>query len=207
MKIIDINHYHPTMNQLNDIVSSLTRGEVVIIPTDTFYCACCIPSHTDAVKLLVKLQHAIDKQRPLTFLCNDISQASELMRVDTMHYRILNAVVPASITFLLPAHIVTLRRLKMKMRTAVGVRIPNHSIVKDILRACGSPLLIQSLESIDDNRELLNQIAPFISYWLKTYYGCQNQPSTIIDMQQSQPKLIRAGQDIEKIQSFIDLYH
>ena len=53
-----------------------------------------------AVKMITLFQNALGKEeRPLTFLCASISQASEVMQVDNMTYRILNSVVPASVTF------------------------------------------------------------------------------------------------------------
>ena len=207
MKIIDVNQYHPSVAQVQHIIRALVDGKIVILPTDTYYCACCIPSNKDAVKLLIKLQDAIDKIRPLTFLCKDISQASELMHVDTMNYRILNAVVPASITFILPAHQTTLKKLKMKSRSVVGVRIPHHQLLNQILEACDSPLIIQSIEHLEDDMDVIRNISPFVEYWLKLQHGCINKPSTIIDMLQNQPKLIRSGQDIKKIAPFIELYN
>ncbi len=206
MKIIEVNQYHPSVSQMQIVISALEKGQIVILPTDTFYCACCIPKNNDALTMITKLQAAISKERPLTFLCKDISQASELMSVENMHYRIMNSVVPAAVTFLLPAKPTTLKRLKMSRRTEIGIRIPKHNLIHTILEQLELPLLVQSLESIHDD-DYIDQIAPFISYWLKVYYGCSNQVSSIIDLTNLPPKLIRSGQDIEKIKPFIDLHN
>lgn len=204
MEVIHVDQYHPSKQQFDKVIKELENGNLVVLPTDTYYCVCALASKSSAVKMLTHFQHALGKERPLTFLCASISQASELMQVDNMTYRVLNAVVPAAVTFLLDAQQKTLKRYKMKSRDQIGVRIPRHNLIHQIIEACSGSLVCQPVENIEQAVDKQNLIEDYASIWLKTHYGCENQPSTIIDMTSLPPRLIRRGLDFEKIVHFIN---
>lgn len=204
METIFVDQYHPSKQQFDRVIQTLERGELVVLPTDTYYCLCGLANQPEAVKMINLFQKAIGKQdRPLTFLCASISQASEIMQVDNMTYRILNSVVPASVTFLLNAQQKTLKKYKMKSREQVGVRIPRHDLIHKIIDACSSSMVGQPIEDIENNADIEKLSGSYASTWLKTFYGVENQPSSILDMTMLPPKLIRRGLDFEKISAFI----
>lgn len=204
METIFVDQYHPSKQQFDRVIQSLERGELVILPTDTYYCLCGLANQPEAVKMINLFQKALGKQdRPLTFLCASISQASEIMQVDNMTYRILNSVVPASVTFLLNAQQRTLKKYKMKSREQVGVRIPRHDLIHKIIDACSSSMVGQPIESIETDDSVESLSSAYANIWLKTFYGVENQASSILDMTSLPPKLVRRGLDFEKISAFV----
>ena len=204
METIFVDQYHPNKQQFDRIIDALEAGHLVILPTDTYYCLCALSTQVSAVKMLNLFQSALGKDRPLTFLCASISHASELVQVNNMTYRILNAVVPASITFLLNAQQKTLKRYHIKSRTHIGLRIPRHDLIHKILDACSGSLLCQPVEHLEDDESVMKLASDYAESWLKIHYGCDNKPSTIIDMTDIEPRLIRRGQEYDKILTFIN---
>lgn len=206
METIYVDQYHPSKEQFDRVISALEKGQLAILPTDTYYCLCGLANKSEAVKMITLFQNALGKEeRPLTFLCASISQASEVMQVDNMAYRILNSVVPASVTFLLDAQQKTLKRYKMKSREQVGVRIPRHDLIHKIIDACSSSIVCQPIEQLEHDDAISKLAGQYASTWLKTFYGVENQPSSIIDMTSLPPTLIRRGLDYDKISAFVDL--
>ena len=205
METIFVDQYHPSKQQFDQTINELERGNLVILPTDTYYCLCALANQPAAVKMITLFQNALGKEeRPLTFLCASISQASDLMQVDNMTYRILNSVVPASVTFLLNGQQKTLKKYKMKNREQVGVRIPRHDLIHKIIDACSSSMVGQPIEQLESDEDIEKLVGNYASIWLKTFYGVENQPSSILDMCELPPKLIRRGLDFEKIAAFIN---
>jgi tRNA threonylcarbamoyl adenosine modification protein (Sua5/YciO/YrdC/YwlC family) len=206
MEILFVDQYHPSKYQFDQVVNSLNQGQLVVLPTDTYYCLCALSNQTDAIKWLTHFQGLIgkDEDRPLTILCDSIAQASELTQVDNMVYRILNAVVPAAVTFLLHGQPRTLKRLKLKAREQVGLRIPKHALVRQFIEFCEMPLLCLPVENLEDDEEKQALVKQYASLWLQTHYHCQNQPSSVVDLTDLPAKLLRHGQDFDKIAPFLD---
>lgn len=206
MEILFVDQYHPSKYQFDQVVKSLNRGQLVVLPTDTYYCLCALPNQADALKWLSHFQGLLgkDETRPFTFLCESIAQASELTQVDNMVYRILNAVVPAAVTFLLQGQQRTLKRLKLKARDQVGLRIPKHDLIRQFIKFSGMPLLCLPVENLELDMDKQEMVKQYAALWLQTHYHCQNQPSSVIDLTDLPAKLIRRGQDFEKIAPFLD---
>ena len=84
-------------------------------------------------------------------------------------------------------------------RKTVGVRIPNHSILKSLLPILSSPIVSTSIHDPDkildyttDPEILFEKWNSEIDLMLSDGYG-KNNPSTVIDLTKSPYEIIRKG--------------
>lgn len=187
---------------IDQAVSILRDGGVIIYPTDTVYAIGCDALRSGAVEKVCQIKGIDPSKQPLSIVCADLSQASDYARIDNIAFRILRANTPGPFTFLLPS---TNRLPKvMKGRKQVGVRIPDCDIARALAEALGNPLLSASAEApaeyegdLDaaanpDVLSLAYEYSP-VSLIIDGGYreGCL---STVVDLDDpSAPEIVRQG--------------
>lgn len=136
------------LRMLSDV---LREGELVIIPTDTRYSLCCNALNQNSLERLAKLKGIDIKKSLFSILCSDISQVSEYARLDNDAFKLLKNNTPGPFTFILPVSS-SLPKI-YKWRKEVGVRIPRHSFVQELIEYFGHPLTGFSLPIDEVERE------------------------------------------------------
>lgn len=196
---------------LRDVADAIKRGEVGVIPTDTIYAIVCDVENRDAVEKLYKVKQVDDPLRkPLSLICRnfeDIDRYTEGFPVG--YFRVARAVLPGPYTLILPASktlpkncILDKRgNVVCKLRRTVGVRMPDDPICQALLQQLDRPLLCTSVRVpadsgslwLEDPADILDQYARSgISFVLNGGVR-QAEPSTVIDLSVSEPKLLRQG--------------
>jgi tRNA threonylcarbamoyl adenosine modification protein (Sua5/YciO/YrdC/YwlC family) len=86
-----------------------------------------------------------------------------------------------------------------KKKKEVGIRVPNNSIVQAIVRELGNPIISTSIKDEDEVIEYTTDPELIFEKWehkvdvvVDGGYG-GNIPSTVIDLTQGEPILIREG--------------
>jgi len=86
-----------------------------------------------------------------------------------------------------------------KKKKTVGIRIPNNNIVRAIVEALGNPIISTSIHDEDDVIEYTTDPELIFEKWkylvdgvIDGGYG-DNLASTVIDLTDSIPKIIREG--------------
>jgi tRNA threonylcarbamoyl adenosine modification protein (Sua5/YciO/YrdC/YwlC family) len=106
--------------------------------------------------------------------------------------------LPGPFTFILEANNNIPRLFRSKKKT-IGIRIPDNSIIREIVKKLGNPVLTTSIHDEDKildyttdpeliHEHYLNQVDLVIDGG----YG-HNQPSTVIDCSGDEPIMIRQG--------------
>ena len=85
------------------------------------------------------------REHHFTLVCRDLSEISHYARVDNRVYRMLKATTPGSYTFILRATREVPRRLQNPKRNTIGLRVPDHRVVQELLAELGEPLLSSTL--------------------------------------------------------------
>src|SRR5678809_132422 len=100
-------HLHPDNPQprnIHTIVTGLSKGEVIIYPTDTIYGLGCDIYQQKAVERICKIKNVDPQKAQLSFICRDLSNLSDYTNsIDTPLYRVLRSHLPGPYTFILPA--------------------------------------------------------------------------------------------------------
>lgn len=193
--------FYPTninRRYIDETVSALRDGKLIIYPTDTLYAIGCDALNNRAIEKICRIKGINPAKQLLSIVCSDISQAAEYARIDNNAFRLMRSNLPGRFTFILPA--ATTLPKAFKGRHTVGVRIPDNDIARAIADALGNPLLSTSV-SIDrlEGYETVEPLSLAIQYedtvdlLVDGGTGSTGQ-STIVDcLDSSYPEIIREG--------------
>ena len=195
--IIRIYEKNPNPQEVRKVVQVLKDGGVVIIPTDTVYAFACDIFNARAVEFISKLKEKNLKKTNLSFVCEKLGQVSEYAKMDDVTFKLLKEYLPGPFTFLLNGSSKLPKLFKNKK--VVGIRIPKHEIVLEIVRELGNPLMVSSIFTDDETTEYITD--PEL---IEERFGHQVQMivdggygglihSTIVDCTGDDPEIVRVG--------------
>ena len=195
VKVYDQN---PNATEINKIVGILKKGGLIIYPTDTVYGLGCDITNAKAVEKIARIKGIKVDKSNFSFICNDLSHLSDYVKqIDTPTYKLLKRALPGPYTFILPGS-KSLQKVFKKKKT-VGIRIPNNNIVRAIVKALGNPIISTSIHDEDDVIEYTTDPELIFEKWEHLVDGVidggfgGNLASTIIDLTDAVPKIIREG--------------
>ncbi|MBC7601862.1 MAG: threonylcarbamoyl-AMP synthase [Ramlibacter sp.] len=182
----DVHPDNPQARLLKQAVSLLEKGGVLAVPTDSSYAiACHLDDKTAADKL--RQIRGVDERHHLTLLCRDLSELANYARVDNRQSRLLKLATPGPYTFILEATKEVPRRVSHPQRKTIGLRVPDHRVLQELLALHGAPLLATTLfaphesEPLNDGEEIRHRF----EHQLAGVIGagaCPSAPTTVIDL-------------------------
>ena len=197
----DIHPDNPQQRLLKQAAALLARGEVVAVPTDSSYALACHLDDKDAVDRLRRIRQVDDKHH-LTLLCRDLSELANYAKVDNKQYRLLKAATPGPYTFLLEATKEVPRRVSHPQRKTIGLRVPDHKVLLELLMLHGAPLLATTLippgetEPLNDAQQIRERFEKQIGAVIDAG-ACALEPTTVVDLTPmgagEDPVVIRLG--------------
>ncbi|MBQ4291629.1 MAG: threonylcarbamoyl-AMP synthase [Muribaculaceae bacterium] len=149
MKVLQIFENNINERFMDQVISTLRNGEVIIYPTDTLYALGCDALNNNAIQRICRIKGINPDKTNLSIICSDLSQAAEYARIDNRAFRILKNNLPGAFTFILPAS--TSLPKVFKGRKTVGLRIPANAIPCEIASRLGNPILTTSVEIDPDD--------------------------------------------------------
>jgi len=196
--LIKLYEENPNPKQIAEVVKVLKSGGLVIYPTDTVYGLGCDITNTKALARLAKIKGIKLEKANWSFICKDLSNLSDYVRqIDTATFKILKRCLPGPFTFILPGNN-SLPRVFKKKKT-VGIRVPDNQICHDLVGALGNPIVSTSIHDEDAILEYTTDPELILEKWDKLVdividggYG-DNVPSTIVDVTEGYPEVIREG--------------
>ena len=177
---------NPQLRLLKQAVALLEGGGVLAVPTDSSYALACHLDDKNAADLLRRIR-GVDDKHHLTLLCRDLSELANYARVDNRQYRLLKSATPGAYTFILEATREVPRRVSHPQRKTIGLRLPDHKVLQELLALHGGPLLATTLIARGDT-EPLNDAQEIRERYEREVAGvidagaCPSQPTTVIDM-------------------------
>ncbi|MBY4599962.1 L-threonylcarbamoyladenylate synthase [Ottowia caeni] len=191
---------HPTNPQprlLKQAAGLLQQGGVLAVPTDSSYSLVCHLDDKAAADNLRNIRK-LDNKQFFTLICRDLSELSSYARVDNAQFRLLKLGTPGPFTFVLEASKEVPRRVSHPQRKTIGLRVPDHKTLLELIELHGAPLLATTLilpgedAPLNDpemiREKLERQIAGVIDAG-----GCPSEPTTVIDLTGSEPEILRQG--------------
>ncbi len=197
-QFLKIYNDNPNPKEIEKVVSVLRKGGLVIYPTDTVYGLGCDITNSKALEKIAKIKGVKLEKANLSFICNDLSHLSDYVRqIDTPTYKILKRALPGPYTFILPGNNNLPKVFKKKV--TVGIRVPDNNIAQAIVKELGNPIVTTSIRDQDELIEYTTDPELIFEKWGKIVdvvidggYG-DNLPSTIIDLTENEPIVIRQG--------------
>jgi tRNA threonylcarbamoyl adenosine modification protein (Sua5/YciO/YrdC/YwlC family) len=195
LKIYDDN---PNEAAIKKVVEVLKNGGVIIYPTDTVYGLGCDITNAKALERVAKLKGIKLEKANLSFICYDLSHISDYVKqIDTATFKLLKRALPGPYTFILPGNNDLPKVFKNKK--TVGIRVPDNSIIRAIIKELGNPIISTSIHDEDEIIEYSTDPELIFEKWQNKVdlvidggYG-DNIPSTIIDLSGSEPEVVMEG--------------
>ena len=196
LKIYDKN---PSEKNIRQAASVLEGGGLVIFPTDTIYAIGCNVYSQKALERMARIKGVNPKNANFSFLFYDLSHLSEYTRpISNEVYKLMKRTLPGPYTFILEANSNVPKILGVKKKT-VGIRIPDNSIVNEIVKELGRPIITTSIHDPDEiieyttDPELIwEKFRDFADIVINGGYG-NNEPSTIVDCTGDEITIVRQG--------------
>lgn len=197
--LLKINTENPEARKIQQAIDVLDQGGIIIYPTDTVYGLGCDIYNSKAVDRICKLRGLDPVKARLSFICQDISQASEFaQQIDNTVFRLMKKHLPGPFTFVLNSNNQVPKMFKNRKRT-IGVRVPDNNICQALVQGLGRPILTASLKSDDEVLEYFTDPEDFYDDFKKLVDLVidggpgKNQPSTVVDCTGAAPVVLRAG--------------
>ena len=195
--LVNVHPENPQERIVKQIADCLKDGGVIIYPTDTVYGLGCDIFQPKAVERICRIKGIDPEKANLSFVCSDLSDLSKYARsITTPQYRFIKQYIPGPFTFILSASKEVPKILKSK-RNTIGLRVPDHKITHAIASALGHPILSSSLpgdmvEEYTDPELIHKKFEKLVDMVIDGGIGGM-QYSTIIDMTDEVPEIIRQG--------------
>jgi tRNA threonylcarbamoyl adenosine modification protein (Sua5/YciO/YrdC/YwlC family) len=197
-RYIGLHPNNPQPRLIEQIVQALRDDAALIAyPTDSGYSLGCRIGNRDGRDRIVRIRN-LDERHHFTLVCKDFSQLGQFVHVDNASFRAIKSATPGPYTFILPATPEVPRRLMHPKKRTVGVRIPDHAVVRALLDALGEPLLSSTLllpgetEARTQGWEVKEELDHDVDIVVDAG-EVTAQPTTVIDWSDGAPELVRRG--------------
>lgn len=193
----EIHPDNPQKRLIQQAVSIIDRGGLVIYPTDSSYALGCHIGDKSAMERIQRIRKT-DNSHHFTLVCSDLSEIGTYAKVSNSDYRLMKALTPGPYTFLLKATSVVPRRLMNPKRKTIGVRVPDNNIVREMLRELGQPIMSSTLippggqEALDDAEEIREMFEHSVDLVIDGGF-CGIEPTTVISLIDDVPEILRHG--------------
>ena len=196
-RLIQVHPQDPQDRLIEQVAEVIRQGGVIIYPTDTGYAVGWRMDDKGATDR-VRFMRGLDKHHHFTLACKDLSEISNYARIDDPAYRVLRAHTPGPYTFILRATKEVPKRLQHDKRKTIGIRVPDNTIAQALLSALGEPIQTTSVVLPDatelgaDPYEIHQTVGNQVDIVVDGGY-CGNGVTTIVDLTEGVPVLVREG--------------
>ncbi len=196
--ILEINEQHPQPYKIRKIVEILDNDGIIIYPTDTIYGIGCSIYSQKAIEKIRQIKGR-EKNKYFSILCYDLKDLSKYAKnVSNEAYKLMKRILPGPYTVVLQASRELPKILHSKRKT-VGLRIPNHTLSREIVKELGHPIITTSAnrrgeEKGNEPRLLEEEFGKEVDAVIEGEV-LFSEPSTVIDLSEQPFKILRQGQD------------
>jgi tRNA threonylcarbamoyl adenosine modification protein (Sua5/YciO/YrdC/YwlC family) len=210
--IYEVHPQTPQTRKIDEIVAALKGGAVMLYPTDTVYAIGCDLNSKLAVDRVRQIKR-MSNDKPLTFLCQSLSNISEYANVADPAYRMMKHFIPGSYTFILPATKLVPKLVQDPKRKTTGIRVPKHPLCQILLERLGNPVISTSAQIQDDDGYqptfgiekaiLFDRLEKLVDIIIDDGSDLGLEVSTVLDMTTDPPTVIREGLGMEQLAAWL----
>jgi tRNA threonylcarbamoyl adenosine modification protein (Sua5/YciO/YrdC/YwlC family) len=196
-RYLDVHPQNPQPRVVAQAVAMLRDDALIAYPTDSCYALGFeLDSRTGADRIR-RIRH-LDEHHHFTLVCSEFAQLGEFVQLSNAAFRTIKAATPGPYTFILTATREVPKRLAHPRKRTVGVRIPDHPVVKALLHELGKPLVSSTLllpgedEPMTDGWTIKERFDHEIDAVIDSG-ECGTEPTTVVDFSEGYPEIVRVG--------------
>lgn len=184
---------------INNTITVLKSSGLVIFPSDTVYGMLCDATNEQAVKKLIAF-----KNRPpgkaISVFCN-FKLIDQLVKINKQQQKIIEEILPGPFTVILPSKHKVNKLLESEKGT-IGIRVPMYRYIEVLINGFKKPITATSANIAGrpahySVKTLLNELSnkqkKLIDLIVDAGVLSRNKPSTVVDLTQSDVKILRQG--------------
>ena len=196
-KLIEMHPTNPQPRLVASIVRIIRDGGLIAYPTDSSYAFGCHIGDKRAIDRIHRIRRT-DKKHNFTLVCSDLSEISTYARVDNWAYRMVKSMTPGPYTFILEATREVPKRLQNPKRRTIGLRVPDHALVRAMLESLGEPIMSSTLLLPGDDMPLTDpaDIEARIGSQIEAIVAAGPtgiEPTSVIDLSGGSVDVLRVG--------------
>jgi tRNA threonylcarbamoyl adenosine modification protein (Sua5/YciO/YrdC/YwlC family) len=199
MEYWETYEWNPNTKVIADVVARLKDGQVGIVPTDTIYALVCALDNKKGLERICRILNKKPEKANLSIIVPNLKNISDYtLPFSTPVYKVLKRFLPGPYTFILKANS-KIPKFFLNNRKTLGIRMPNNAITLQICDLLAMPLIAGSIHSEDeildyitDPDEISFTYENLVDFMLSGGAG-GNNPSTVVDLCDDTPALIRLG--------------
>lgn len=196
-RLVEIHPKDPQQRLIAEVVAAIRSGGLIAYPTDSSFAFGCQIGDKRATDRIRRIRQT-DKDHNFTLVCSDLSEISQLARVENWAYRLIKSLTPGPYTFILQASREVPKRLQNPRRRTIGLRVPDHAIVHAMLRTLGEPIMSSTLSLPGDDLPLTDvyEIEERIGHDIDLIVDggpTGVEPTTVIDLSEGNINILRHG--------------
>ena len=184
---------------INQSVKVLEEGGLIIFPTDTVYGLLCDATSEQAVKKLITFKSR-PVGKPISVFTN-MESLNQLVELNKDQENVLDKILPGPYTVILPSKHKVNRLLESEVGT-LGIRIPMYRYIEVLVNKFKKPITATSANLAGRSphysiESLLSKLTEkqknLIDLVVDAGTLPRNKPSTVVDLSQSDIKILRQG--------------
>jgi tRNA threonylcarbamoyl adenosine modification protein (Sua5/YciO/YrdC/YwlC family) len=196
-RYFDVHPQDPQPRSIAQVVQMLRDDALIAYPTDSCYALGFALGNHDGADRIRRIRH-LDDRHHFTLVCSEFAQLGQLTKLDNAAFRAVKAATPGPYTFILPATQEVPRRLAHPKKRTVGVRIPDHPVVRALLHELGEPLVSSTLllpgdeDPMTDGWAIKEELDHVVDAVIDSG-DTGKEPTTVVDWSEGYPEVVRVG--------------
>jgi tRNA threonylcarbamoyl adenosine modification protein (Sua5/YciO/YrdC/YwlC family) len=196
-RFFDVHPVDPQPRAISQAVQILRDGGLIAYPTDSCYALGAVMGNREALDRIRQIRR-LDDRHHFTLVCREFAQLGQLVDMPNDVFRAIKSVTPGPYTFILPATREVPKRMLHPKKKTVGVRIPDHAVVRALLAELGEPLLSSTLllpdedEPLTDGWEIKERLDNVVDAVIDDG-ETGSEPTTVVDFSSGAAEIARRG--------------
>jgi protein-tyrosine phosphatase len=218
--LIDIRAAEDSRDVVHRAVQALAEGKLVALPTETVYGLAASARHEGAIQQLLDAKHRPQGQ-PLTLAVKSADDALDYVPgMNRLGRRLARRCWPGPITLVVednhPESLIhrlpAISRQAISPTGSLGLRVPAHQTVLDILRMLAGPIALTSANRSGNPdaltaEDVIENLGDTVDLVLNDGRSRLGQPSTVVEVTRDGIEILRAGvvspQTLKRLSSFM----
>ena len=192
-----VHPLNPQPRLLRRAAEIVRAGGIIVYPTDSCYAFGWHIGDKEALEKVRRIRQT-ERDHDFTLVCRDLSDIATYARVDNWVYRLLRSLTPGPYTFILRATNEVPKRLQDPKRRSIGIRVPKHTIVQNLLDELGEPLMSSTLLlpgdalPLSDPEEIRSRVENLVDAIIDGG-ACGVEPTSVVDLSRGEIAVLRKG--------------